>query len=179
MKKTLIWILVNVLILIGVFTFVKSNFVAAYDSEKMFQILEEENLSELMEVARKNEPKFKETVYRKQISNLEDKNILKNISPKKILEKIDKKDSFFVLVGEANCQYCQEFLPELSKELNKNKVEIFYLDANQKDNENKGDLKKVEEKLNIKGFPTLIKFKGSSFEEFGEEEFSLDSFLKN
>lgn len=53
MKKAGVWILVNVLVFIGVFTFIQNNFVIKYNTDEMIKILEEQDLSTLMKAAEK------------------------------------------------------------------------------------------------------------------------------
>lgn len=52
----------------------------------------------------------------------------KELSLDKVKEKI-KKDTFFLYVGRENCEYCQRFLPDLTKIKNDKTMEIFYLDT--------------------------------------------------
>lgn len=79
------------------------------------------------------------------------KNYIIAISGQELLEKLEKKETFIMLVSQEGCSHCEEFKPILNrvlKENNKNAYEIEW-----KEIRNKEELNHL---FNINGTPTTI-----------------------
>lgn len=94
MKKAGVWILVNVLVFIGVFTFIQNNFVIKYNTDEMIKILEEQDLSTLMKAAEKNKDKYQVELYNDEIAVLEEDSYIKEVDSKEILNLQKEKKIF-------------------------------------------------------------------------------------
>jgi len=95
MKKAGVWILVNVLVFIGVFTFIQNNFVIKYNTDEMIKILEEQDLSTLMKAAEKNKDKYQVELYNDEIAVLEEDSYIKEVDSKEILNLQKEKKDFY------------------------------------------------------------------------------------
>lgn len=177
MKKAGVWILVNVLVFIGVFTFIQNNFVIKYNTDEMIEILEEQDLSTLMKAAEKNKDKYQVELYNDEIAVLEEDSYIKEVDSKEILNLQKEKKDFYLYIGRDNCEYCQKFLPDFSKELKKEKKQVLYLDSNVQKNEHKKEFEEVTNEFKVKGVPSLIKISNGTSEEYGEKEEDLTKFL--
>lgn len=83
------------------------------------------------------------------------------ISFSELETKMNNKDSFILVIGSINCQHCQKFKGTLNSVLNDYKVEVFYVDVAEFDDEENG---KFNTMFNVSGTPTTV------FIEEGVEE---------
>ena len=90
---------------------------------------------------------------------------IKDISLKKLEEKLNNKESFVLYVGNEQCSHCVAYMPTLTKVLDKYNIDIYHLD-NSKLSEK--EYTKFKEYINISGTPTIV------FIENGEEETALN-----
>ena len=86
---------------------------------------------------------------------------LKEISYDELATKIQNKDSFVLYVGSSNCSHCADFKPILEKVINKNKLEVYYINmANLSQAKYNAVLKKVDGQ----GTPTTVYIKNGKTE---------------
>ena len=90
------------------------------------------------------------------------KNNLIKLDYDEIIEKIDNKDSFVLVISRTNCSHCASYKPKLKKVANKYNIKIYYIDTDLLD---KDTLTKFNTKLSFDGStPTTVFIKN------GEEE---------
>ena len=58
------------------------------------------------------------------------KSYLKEIKYDQVVEKINNKESFVLLLSQTTCAHCMDFKPKLAEVAKKYKVEIYYLETN-------------------------------------------------
>ena len=90
---------------------------------------------------------------------------IKEISFNEFKEKIEKKDSFALYIGNKNCSHCVSYLPTLKSVLNKYNVTIYHLDNSKLSDSEQTNLKAY---ASISGTPTVL------FITDGEEETTLN-----
>ena len=58
------------------------------------------------------------------------KSYLKELKYDEVIEKINNKESFVLLLSQTTCAHCMDFKPKLTEVANKYKLEIYYLETN-------------------------------------------------
>ncbi len=86
---------------------------------------------------------------------------LKEIKYDEVINKIDNKESFVLLLSQTTCSHCMEYKPKLAKVAKKYKVLVYYLETDLLDEETYNDLKKH---FSFTGTPTTV------FVKDGEEK---------
>ena len=81
------------------------------------------------------------------------KSYLNEIKYDKVMEKIDAKDSFVLLLSQTTCSHCMDFKPKLAKVAKDYKIEIYYLETNLLSDEEHDELKKH---FSFTGTPTTV-----------------------
>ena len=81
------------------------------------------------------------------------KSYLKEIKYDQVMEKIDNKDSFVLLLSQTTCAHCMDFKPKLAKVAKKYKITVYYLETNLLDKD-KHD--KLREHFNFDTTPTTV-----------------------
>lgn len=70
------------------------------------------------------------------------KNYFASISSNEIISKMDNKESFVLCISQTTCNHCQSYKPKLEKVANKYKVNIYYIDVDLLNEEEKKELNK-------------------------------------
>ena len=78
---------------------------------------------------------------------------LKEIKYDEVINKINNKESFVLLLSQTTCSHCMEYKPKLAKVAKKYKVLVYYLETDLLDEETYGDLKKH---FSFTGTPTTV-----------------------
>lgn len=78
------------------------------------------------------------------------------ITLKQVVKKIQNKDDFYLYVGRPTCQYCQRFVPNLEKVIEKTQVTVYYLNT---DEEKTEEATAFADKEGIKTVPNLGYYK--------------------
>lgn len=81
------------------------------------------------------------------------KSYLQEVKYKEVMEKIDNKESFVLLLSQTTCSHCMDFKPKLEKVANKYKVNIYYIEVNLFDED---ETKEFKSKFSFDGTPTTI-----------------------
>ena len=81
------------------------------------------------------------------------KSYLKEIKYDKVMEKVEKKDSFVLLLSQTTCSHCMDFKPKLAKVAKEYKVDIYYIEVNLLTNKERDEFKAH---FNYTGTPTTI-----------------------
>lgn len=59
-------------------------------------------------------------------------NLIK-LSYEEIIEKVNSKDSFVLVISRTNCSHCANYKPKLKKVSNKYDIKIYYIDTDELD----------------------------------------------
>lgn len=81
------------------------------------------------------------------------KEYLVEIKYDEVMKKIDKKDTFVLLLSQTTCSHCAEYKPKLSRVAKKYKVMVYYLETDQLKEKEEKELKK---KFSFSGTPTTV-----------------------
>lgn len=81
------------------------------------------------------------------------KSYLKEIKYDKVVEKIENKDSFVLLLSQTTCSHCMDYKPKLARVAKKYKINVYYLETNLLDEATSKELKKH---FNYDGTPTTV-----------------------
>lgn len=81
------------------------------------------------------------------------KSYLNEIKYDKVMEKVEAKDSFVLLLSQTTCSHCMDFKPKLAKVAKNYKVNIYYLETNLLSED---ESKKLKEHFNYSGTPTTV-----------------------
>ncbi len=81
------------------------------------------------------------------------KSYLVEIKYNTVMEKIENKDSFVLLLSQTTCSHCMEYKPKLENVANRYKVPVYYLEVDLISEEEKTELKKI---FNFSGTPATI-----------------------
>ena len=90
------------------------------------------------------------------------KSYLNKISYNDVIEKIEDKESFILLISQTTCTHCMSYKPKLEEIANKHKIEIYYIDVDLLSNE---DFDKLDSYLNFADAGTPV----TLFVKNGEE----------
>ena len=63
------------------------------------------------------------------IDRIFSKNYFQEIKYEEIIEKINDKDSFVVMISQTTCNHCMNFKPKLEDAANDHKLTIYYIDV--------------------------------------------------
>ena len=81
------------------------------------------------------------------------KSYLKEIEYNEVIKKIEKKESFVLLVSQTTCTHCISYKPKLEKVANNHKLNIYYIDVDLlSDEENE----KFESYINFSSTPITV-----------------------
>ncbi len=78
---------------------------------------------------------------------------LKEIDYKELKEKVDKKESFILVVTRTDCSHCEAFKPKLKEVLKSNKIIAYEIPT---DKLSEDDAKEFKKDYNVLGTPTTI-----------------------
>lgn len=81
------------------------------------------------------------------------KSYLKELKYDQVIEKIENKDSFVLLLSQTTCSHCIDFKPKLAKVAKEYEVEIYYIETNLLDSD---EHTKLNSYFNFKGTPTTV-----------------------
>ena len=90
------------------------------------------------------------------------KSYLNKISYNDVIEKIEDKESFILLISQTTCTHCMSYKPKLEEIANKHKIEIYYIDVDLLSDE---DFDKLDSYLNFADAGTPV----TLFVKNGEE----------
>ena len=94
------------------------------------------------------------------IFNKEDNHLI-TLNKNELKEKIDNKDSFILVISQAGCSHCAEYIPILKEILNDNDIKAYIVDLKAF---SKSDRQYLNTIANTSGTPTTL------FIEKGEEK---------
>ena len=81
------------------------------------------------------------------------KSYLVEIKYDKLIEKIENKEDFVLLISQTTCTHCMDYKPKLKEVANKYKLEVYYIEYDLlKDKEKKV----VKEHFNFEGTPQTV-----------------------
>lgn len=83
------------------------------------------------------------------------------LSYQQLVDKLENKDSFVLVIGSETCQHCADYKVTMEKVIKKNNIEIFYINLAGLSNE---DYAKLYSKYTVSSTPTTLFIKN------GEEE---------
>ena len=81
------------------------------------------------------------------------KSYLNEIKYDKVMEKVEAKDSFVLLLSQTTCSHCMDFKPKLARVAKNYKVNIYYLETNLLSED---ESKELKEHFNFTGTPTTV-----------------------
>ena len=81
------------------------------------------------------------------------KTYLKEIKYDEVVNKIEKKDSFVLLLSQTTCTHCMDFKPKLGRVANKYKINIYYLETDLLDEDT---YKELKTHFSFNGTPTTV-----------------------
>lgn len=81
------------------------------------------------------------------------KSYLKEIKYDKVMEKIEAKDSFVLLLSQTTCSHCMDYKPKLASVAKRYKVTVYYLETNLLSEKQSTELKSY---FNYSGTPTTV-----------------------
>ena len=81
------------------------------------------------------------------------KSYLKEIKYNQVIDKIEKKESFVLLLSQTTCAHCMDFKPKLERVANKYKIKIYYLETDKLSKEENTELKTH---FSFNGTPTTV-----------------------
>lgn len=81
------------------------------------------------------------------------KSYLNEIKYDKVMERVEAKDSFVLLLSQTTCSHCMDFKPKLARVAKNYKVNIYYLETNLLSED---ESKKLKEHFNYSGTPTTV-----------------------
>lgn len=81
------------------------------------------------------------------------KSYLSEIKYNVLMDKINKKEDFIILISQTTCSHCMDYKPKLEKVANKYKIMVYYLEADLLSGEEEIELKKH---LSFRGTPQTI-----------------------
>lgn len=58
------------------------------------------------------------------------KNYFKELKYDEVIEKVENKDSFVLLISQTTCTHCISYKPKLEEVANKYKIDIYYIESN-------------------------------------------------
>ena len=81
------------------------------------------------------------------------KEYLTEIKYDEVMNKIEKKENFVLLLSQTTCSHCAAYKPKLSKVANKYKITIYYLET---DLLNEDETKTLKKQFSFNGTPTTV-----------------------
>lgn len=84
---------------------------------------------------------------------LMNKSYLNKIGYDEIIEKVDNKESFILLVSQTTCSHCMSYKPKLDKVAKEYKVNIYYIDV---DLLKEDEFNALEEKIHFEDAGTPV-----------------------
>lgn len=95
------------------------------------------------------------------------KGYFNELSYKELMKKIEKKDSFALVIKKDDCSYCELYVPKIERIINENKIKnIYYINISKLSKEDK------------EKFESLITFSGTPQTVFFEEGKELDTYTR-
>lgn len=88
------------------------------------------------------------------ILNIKDKkSYFKEIKYDKVIEKIDNKESFVLVLSQTTCSHCMDYKPKVESVANEYKLTIYYLETNLL---SKKETEKFKKYITYTGTPTTV-----------------------
>jgi len=87
------------------------------------------------------------------VDKLMNESYLNKISYDKIIEKVDNKESFILLVSQTTCTHCMSYKPKLEKVAKEYEIDIYYIDV---DLLKEDEYNMLEDKLNFEDAGTPV-----------------------
>ena len=112
------------------------------------------------------------------------------ISYKKLMSKLDNKESFILYIGSSNCGACADFKPTLEAVIKKYQVKVYYIDSYKLSDEQYRELNNVISyggstptvafiKDGAEGEnPTYNRIKGSRDQDYVIEKFKKNGYIE-
>ena len=87
------------------------------------------------------------------VDSILSKSYLKEIEYADVIEKVENKESFVLLLSQTTCSHCMEFKPKLAKVAKQYKMELYYIEVNLLDEKER---EKFKEYFSYDATPTTI-----------------------
>ena len=81
------------------------------------------------------------------------KNYFKVIEYKDLIKKIENKEDVIILISQTTCGHCASYKPKLEEAANKHKIDIYYIDVDLLNDEERTELKSY---INFDGTPATV-----------------------
>ena len=81
------------------------------------------------------------------------KSYLQEIKYSEVVEKVENKENFILLLSQTTCTHCMDFKPKLKKVANKYKITVYYLETDLLSKEENATLK---ERFSFRGTPQTL-----------------------
>lgn len=81
------------------------------------------------------------------------KSYFTEIKSKEVIEKINNKESFVLVISQTTCSHCADYKPRVEKVANDKKIEIFYIDVDLLSKEDSIEFSKY---INFDGTPATV-----------------------
>lgn len=94
-----------------------------------------------------------------------------------IEDVISTHDSIYLYFGRGTCPSCRSFVPELNKYSTLHKQTIYYIDTEDRENE---EIKAARDLFEVKTVPALLKISNDGdYERFDSDQHELSTFLES
>jgi len=87
------------------------------------------------------------------IDNILGKKYLVEIKYDQLIQKIDNHEDFVLVISQTTCSHCADYKPKIAKVAKKYKLEMYYIEVNLLDEEERNEFKKY---FNYSGTPQTI-----------------------
>lgn len=81
------------------------------------------------------------------------KDYFTEIKYNEVIEKIENKESFVVVLSQTTCNHCASFKPKMKRVANKYKLEVYYIEVDLLSKEESTEFKKY---INFEGTPVTV-----------------------
>ena len=81
------------------------------------------------------------------------KSYFKEIKSEEVIEKINNKDDFILVISQTTCSHCAEYKPRIEKVANDKKIIIYYMEFDKLSDSDKVEFKKY---INFDGTPVTV-----------------------
>lgn len=87
------------------------------------------------------------------VNHTDRKSYFQEIKYKEVIEKIENKESFVLMLSQTTCSHCLDFKPKIENVANEYKINIYYLETNLLSKKENADFKKY---ISYSGTPTTV-----------------------
>ncbi|WP_408869025.1 hypothetical protein ACJYYY_01635 [Brochothrix campestris] len=117
------------------------------------------------------------TDYDNSIDKLKTEKRITEINANSFIDSINKKRDGYYYIGRNDCEYCQEFLPKLSKHMGTESINFSYLDSNKQKELQNENFEKIIDTLKLETVPALFKISNGKITTYDTDKDQLKSFI--